>query len=142
MTWLTILPNLNIFCHMVSEASCYITLKSYNSHKVCWIKMATQQAHLHVMTNNPTKYEQISTERFQRSYVHKVSQTDRQRSLLCPSVAGNKYLILNLHSIFKSVHNRKQIKKSFDVKGDKQVINTITCPTKLSIVLSTFSNVG
>jgi len=50
--------------------------------------MATQQAHLHVMTNNPTKYEQIPTERFQRSYVHKVSQTDRQRSLLCPSVAG------------------------------------------------------
>jgi hypothetical protein len=24
--------------------------------------MATQQAHLHVMTNNPTKYEQIPTE--------------------------------------------------------------------------------
>ena len=65
MSWLTILPNMNAFCWRVSEKLCSQDLTmlqyvmSHNSYKFCGIKMASQQAHLHVMINNPTKYEQI-----------------------------------------------------------------------------------
>jgi len=33
--------------------------------------MAPEQAQLHIMTNNPTKYEHILSQ-FQRSWVHKI----------------------------------------------------------------------
>ena len=71
MIWPTILPYMNTFCHMVSEElhSQDLTMlhNVYNSqspYKFCWIKMAAQQVHLHVTTNNPTKYEQIPSYSF------------------------------------------------------------------------------
>ena len=42
-----------------SATLCLKYSKSHNSYKCCRFKKASQQALLHVMTNNPTKYEQI-----------------------------------------------------------------------------------
>jgi len=37
----------------------YKIVKVHNSYKFCGIIMKAQQAHLYVMTNNPTNYEPI-----------------------------------------------------------------------------------
>ena len=68
MSWLTILSNMNIFCHDFREVGFtrfyYAThfrkqWKSHNSYKFCRFKIVAQQAQLHAMTNNPTIYEHI-----------------------------------------------------------------------------------
>ena len=57
--------------------------------------MMTQQAHLQVMTNNPTIYEQNSFILFQKSCVHKVSRTDGDHYYVPPSQICGDQKILN-----------------------------------------------
>ena len=88
MSWLTIPPNMNTFRHTFSEeihtqdltmlhyvwnsqivltksyyaTQCIKLSKSHNSYKFCGIKMVTKQTQLHVMTPNPTIYEQFHSQ--------------------------------------------------------------------------------
>ena len=49
-----------------------MTLRSFTYLEFLRITITTHQAHLHVMTSNPTNYEHNSVIRFQRSCVHKI----------------------------------------------------------------------
>ena len=57
--------------------------------QILWNQMAPKQAHLHVSTINPTKYELIPSYGFRRVAFTKCHRlTDRRKPLLCPSISN------------------------------------------------------
>ena len=124
-----------------SATLCLKYSKSHNSYKCCRFKKASQQALLHVMTNNPTKYEQILSYGSWQTILPNMNKFCHTMSWQTILLNMNKFC----HTVSKELHSQIIMEGQMDVDyyyvtpscsrwGTKNIISILVVRTHIQYI--------
>ena len=119
--------------------------KSHNSHNFCRIKMAVRYAHLHVTTNNPTKYKWNPSSGFRGVAVTRLWWWTESQSPITPTIfveskwrlsmhiyMSPQTILLNMNEIRQAVSEELRSQDSDDGRTDVMTDSWDICPEGLT----------